>query len=278
MVSGALAEDFTGKRDERWHVRVRGLRKRFSPTAPEVLKGINLDIERGTVNVVLGGSGQGKSVLIKHIIGLLVPNAGHIWVDGVDVHTLSPRRLADFRKRFGMVFQMAALLDSLTVEENCAFPLAEHTDKSKAQIRDIVMARLEALGLVGAEKKFPAELSGGQRKRVGLARALVLEPEILLYDEPTTGLDPPATVNVDNMIMTVAEKFKVTSIVISHDMASVFRIADRIAMIAEGVVVFAGTPDEIKVTPNDYVRRFINTSGVAAAGNSSPNGPTSELA
>jgi phospholipid/cholesterol/gamma-HCH transport system ATP-binding protein len=252
-------------RDEKWHVRIRGLRKRFAPGAPEVLRGVDLDIQRGVVNVVIGGSGQGKSVLIKHIIGLLKPSAGKIWVDGIDVHSLSAAELAPFRRKFGMVFQMAALFDSLTVEENCAFPLVEHTKKSKKEIRDIVMNRLGALGLEGADKKFPGELSGGMRKRVGLARALVLEPEILLYDEPTTGLDPLATENVDNMIMTVAEKFNVTSIVISHDMASVFRVADRIAMLHQGVVEFAGTPDEIKRTDSDYVRRFISTSGVAAA-------------
>jgi len=252
-------------RDELWHVRIRGLRKRFTPGAPEVLKGVDLDIQRGVVNVVIGGSGQGKSVLIKHIIGLLKPTAGKVWVDGTDVHSLGPADLAPFRRKFGMVFQMAALFDSLTVEENCAFPLIEHTKKSKHEIREIVMNRLEALGLQGADKKYPGELSGGMRKRVGLARALVLEPEILLYDEPTTGLDPLATENVDNMIMTVAEKFHVTSIVISHDMASVFRVADRIAMLNEGVVEFSGTPDEIRSTDIDYVRRFITTSGVAAA-------------
>ncbi len=252
-------------KDEHWHVRIRGLRKRFAPGAPEVLRGVDLDVQRGVVNVIIGGSGQGKSVLIKHVIALLKPSGGKVWVDGTDVHSLKPAELAPFRRKFGMVFQMAALFDSLTVEENCAFPLVEHTKKSKAEIRDIVMNRLTALGLEDADKKFPGELSGGMRKRVGLARALVLEPEIILYDEPTTGLDPLATENVDNMIMTAAEKFKVTSIVISHDMASVFRVADRIAMLNEGVIEFAGTPDEIRRTEIDYVRRFITTSGVAAA-------------
>lgn len=254
-----------GVRDELWQIRIRGLRKRFLRGAPEVLRGVDLDLARGKVNVVIGGSGQGKSVLIKHIIGLLKPDAGNIWVDGTDVHSLTSAQIAQFRRKFGMVFQMAALFDSLNVEENCAFPLVEHTDKKKDEIRDIVAQRLGALGLTGAEKKFPGELSGGMRKRVGLARALVLEPEILLYDEPTTGLDPLATENVDNMIMEVAAKFRVTSIVISHDMASVFRIAERIAMIHEGVIAASGTKDEIRNTPNEYVRRFITTSGVAAA-------------
>jgi phospholipid/cholesterol/gamma-HCH transport system ATP-binding protein len=214
---------------------------------------------------VIGGSGQGKSVLIKHIIGLLRPDAGKVWVDGVDVHSLTPAEMAQFRRKFGMVFQMAALFDSLTVEENCAFPLVEHTTKSKKEIKDIVHDRLAALGLTGAEPKYPGELSGGMRKRVGLARALVLEPEIVLYDEPTTGLDPLATENVDRMIMDVAERFHVTSIVISHDMASVFRIADRIAMIHNGRILAAGNVEEIRNTEDEFVRRFITTSGVMAA-------------
>jgi phospholipid/cholesterol/gamma-HCH transport system ATP-binding protein len=256
--------DYT-KRDERWQVRCVDVRKRFRPDQPEALRGINLDFERGKVNVILGGSGQGKSVLLKHIIGLLKPTSGKIWVDGVDIHSLSDSALAKFREKFGMVFQNAALFDSLTVEENCAFPLVEHTKMTKTEIRDRVFARLKDLGLEGAEKKFPPELSGGMRKRVGLVRALVLEPEIVLYDEPTTGLDPLATENVDNMMTEVAQKFHVTSIVVSHDMASVFRVADRIAMIYAGQIVASGTVDEIKQTDNEYVRRFIATSGVAAA-------------
>ena len=262
--SPALAE-LPGVRDERWQIRVRGLRKRFAATGQEVLRGVDVDVERGKVNVVIGGSGQGKSVLIKHVIGLLSPDAGHVWVDGTDVPTLSEGALWKFRRKFGMVFQTAALFDSLTVEENCAFPLVEHTKKTKKEIRDIVFDKLAALGLVGAEEMFPGELSGGMRKRVGLARALVLEPEILLYDEPTTGLDPIATENVDGMIMDVAQRFHVTSVVISHDMASVFRIADRIAMIHEGVIAQSGTVDEIRNTTNELVRRFITTSGVGAA-------------
>lgn len=260
----APSEDLSA-RDERWQIRIRGLRKRFARGAPEVLSGLDLDLERGKVNVIIGGSGQGKSVLIKHVIGLLTPTAGHIYVDGVDITRLAEAELWRFRRKFGMVFQTAALFDSLTVEENVAFPLVEHTKLGRDEIRGRIHEKLAALGLVGSEKKFPGELSGGMRKRVGLARALVLEPEILLYDEPTTGLDPIATENVDRMIMDVAERFHVTSIVISHDMASVFRIADRIAMIYEGKIAQAGTVDEIRDTGIDYVRRFITTSGVAAA-------------
>jgi phospholipid/cholesterol/gamma-HCH transport system ATP-binding protein len=265
VTAGIATGDDPSRKDERWQVRIRGLRKTFERTGLEVLRGIDLDIERSRVNVVIGGSGTGKSVLIKHVIGLLKPSAGHIWVDGVDVPTLNDTEIARFRRKFGMVFQTAALFDSMTVEENVAFPLVEHTRMPKPEVRARVMDRLGALGLQGAEKKYPGELSGGMRKRVGLARALVLEPEIVLYDEPTTGLDPLATENVDRMILDVMERFKVTSIVISHDMASVFRIADRIAMIAEGVIVAAGTSDDVRNTDNEFVQRFITTSGVAGA-------------
>jgi phospholipid/cholesterol/gamma-HCH transport system ATP-binding protein len=217
--------------DPRWQVRVRGLTKSFGTKL--VLDQLDLDIERGKVNVIIGASGAGKSVLIKHFMCLLRPDRGSIFVDGTDVFSLGGQALARFRRKFGLVFQFAALFDSLTVEENCAFPLREHTKKSKAEIKGIVRDRLAALGLDGMQPMYPGSLSGGQRKRVGLARALVLEPEILIFDEPTTGLDPLATRNVDEMILAVVERYKVTSVVISHDMASVFRIADRIAMLHE---------------------------------------------
>ncbi|HTM20576.1 MAG TPA: ABC transporter ATP-binding protein [Kofleriaceae bacterium] len=251
------------KRDERWHIKVRSLTKSFGDNM--VLRDIDLDFERSKVNVVIGASGVGKSVLIKHFIALLRPDQGSVWVDGTNVFDLNAKELAAFRRKFGMVFQFAALFDSLTVFDNCAFPLREHTRKSRSEITDIVDDRLAALGLQGTQKKFPGELSGGMRKRVGLARALVLEPEILMYDEPTTGLDPLATRNVDDMILSAQDRYKVTSVVISHDMASVFRIADRIACIHQGTIRFAGTVDEIRTFDDDYVRTFITTSGVAAA-------------
>lgn len=247
----------------RWHVRVRGLQKRFGPN--HVLDGVDVDIERGKVNVIIGASGAGKSVLIKHFMVLLRPDSGQVWVDGTDVFSLSPKPLASFRRKFGLVFQFSALFDSLTVEENCAFPLKEHTKKSRGEIRDIVADRLGALGLQGTQKKYPGELSGGMRKRVGLARALVLEPEILIFDEPTTGLDPLATRNVDEMILSAVERYKVTSVVISHDMASVFRIADRIAMLHQKKILAAGTVDEIRASEEPYLYEFIRTSGVSAA-------------
>ncbi|ACY14434.1 ABC transporter ATP-binding protein [Haliangium ochraceum] len=245
-----------------WQIRVRDLRKRFGTN--QVLDGVDVDLERGKVNVIIGGSGAGKSVLVKHFMCLLRPDTGGVWVDGTNIFALSTKELAQFRRKFGMVFQFAALFDSLSVEDNCAFPLREHTDKGKDEIREIVRDRLAALGLDGTQKKFPGELSGGMRKRVGLARALVLSPEILIYDEPTTGLDPLATKNVDDMILTTSERFNVTSVVISHDMASVFRIAERIAMLHERRIRFAGTVDEVRDTDDEFVRRFITTSGVSA--------------
>lgn len=247
----------------RWHVRVRGLEKAFGDNL--VLSNLDLDIERGKVNVIIGASGAGKSVLIKHFMCLLRPDRGQVRVDGVDVFALDVRALAKFRRKFGLVFQFAALFDSLSVEDNCAFPLREHTKKSRTEIRDIVADRLASLGLAGTQNKFPAELSGGMRKRVGLARALVLEPEILMFDEPTTGLDPLATRNVDEMVLATMERYKVTSVVISHDMASVFRIADRIALIHEKRIAAVGTIDEIRNSPDPYLREFITTSGVEAA-------------
>ena len=248
--------------DPRWQVRVRGLSKSFGSNL--VLDSLDLDIERGKVNVILGASGAGKSVLIKHFMCLLRPDKGHIWVDGTDVMALDPQALSKFRRKFGLVFQFAALFDALTVEENCAFPLREHTKKTNAEIRDIVAEKLGALGLQGTQKKYPGELSGGMRKRVGLARALVLEPEILMYDEPTTGLDPLATRNVDEMILDACARYKVTSVVISHDMASVFRIAERIAMLHDKRILAAGTAEFIASSTDPFVYEFLRASGVGA--------------
>ena len=250
------------QKDPRWHIRVRSLTKSFGPNL--VLDHVDLDLERGKVNVILGASGAGKSVLIKHFMCLLRPDSGHIYIDGTDVLALNTQELAAFRRKFGLVFQFAALFDSLTVEENCAFPLKEHTNKSKGEIHDIVADRLGALGLANTQKKYPGELSGGMRKRVGLARALVLEPELLMYDEPTTGLDPLATRNVDEMILDAGERYKVASVVISHDMASVFRIADRIAMLHNKRILEAGPAEVIAASADPYVYEFLRASGVSA--------------
>jgi phospholipid/cholesterol/gamma-HCH transport system ATP-binding protein len=253
------------QRDERWQIRVRGLNKTFGPQ--HVLRGIDLDIERGKTNIIIGGSGQGKSVLMKHLMGLLRPDSGEIWVDGQDVVPFSDQEMGRLRRKFGMVFQYAALFDSMNVVENIAFPLIERYKLSQAEILDRVRALLQRLDLAnvaGIEQKFPPQLSGGQRKRVGLARALIDRPEILLYDEPTTGLDPVATKNVDEMIRQTSKDFGVTSVVISHDMASTFRIGDRISMLAGGVIIVSGTPEEVLASDHGPLREFVETSGLVA--------------
>jgi phospholipid/cholesterol/gamma-HCH transport system ATP-binding protein len=247
-------------RSERFQIRVRDLTKSFGEQ--RVLDGVSLDVERGKINVVIGGSGAGKSVILKHLIGLLKPDRGQIYVDGEDLVPMNDFQLNKVRTKFGMLFQYAALFDSLTVEENVMFPLLEHRKKqlSKTKMREIVHEKLHSLGLFNIEKKNPAELSGGMRKRVGLARAIVLEPQILFYDEPTTGLDPIATKNVDEMIQEISEKLRITSLVISHDMASTFRIGHRVSMLYKGVIIASGTPEEILRYPDPNLREFIATS------------------
>jgi phospholipid/cholesterol/gamma-HCH transport system ATP-binding protein len=229
-----------------------------------VLRGIDLDIVRGRINTIIGGSGQGKSVIVKHVMGLIKPDAGQILIDGEDIVPMSDYELNRVRRKMATLFQYSALFDSMTVEENVAFPLVEHRrDLGKARIREIVREKLAMLGIAeNALPKFPAEISGGMRKRVALARAIVMEPKILVYDEPTTGLDPIATKNVDEMIADAADRLGVTSVVISHDMASTFRISHRIAMLYEGRIVASGTPDEMLRSPVEALREFIHTSGV----------------
>jgi phospholipid/cholesterol/gamma-HCH transport system ATP-binding protein len=262
--AGAPAQgEQLAQRDERWQIRVRGLHKTFGPQ--HVLRGIDLDIERGRTNIIIGGSGQGKSVLMKHLMGLLKPDAGQIWVDGQDVVPLGTQEMGRLRRKYGMVFQYAALFDSMNVVENIAFPLLERYRLSRAEVMDRVrdlLRRLDLENVGGIEQKFPPELSGGQRKRVGLARALIDRPEILLYDEPTTGLDPIATKNVDEMIRRTADDFGVTSVVISHDMASTFRIGDRISMLDQGRIVVTGTPEEVLASRVPILREFVETSGL----------------
>ncbi len=251
-------------REDPVQIRVRGIHKTFGDKH-HVLRGVDLDILRGKINVIIGGSGEGKSVLMKHLMGLLKPDQGEILVDGVDIVPLDDYQLNEVRRKFGMLFQYAALFDSMTVFDNVAFPLREHRKgMSKAEIKQRVMERLTALNVDHLVKKYPAELSGGQRKRVGLARALVMEPQILLYDEPTTGLDPIQTKNVDDMIQETQEKNSVTSVVISHDMASTFRIAHRISMLSEGKIILSGTRTEFQRTRIPIVRRFVETSGAVA--------------
>jgi phospholipid/cholesterol/gamma-HCH transport system ATP-binding protein len=225
-----------------------------------VLDGVDLQIKRGESMVVIGGSGVGKSVLIKNIIGLLKPDAGSIWVEKVLVNTLSESEIRKMRMKFGMLFQYAALFDSMTVGDNVGFALARHAKISKAEIEERVAECLALVGLTGVEHLYPAELSGGMKKRVGLARAIAMKPKILLYDEPTTGLDPIMSDAINNLIIRLREKLEVTSIAITHDMVSAYKIADRIAMLYKGKIIEIGTPAEIKKTKNPFVRQFISGS------------------
>src|SRR5690242_6568247 len=203
-----------------------------------VLDDLNLSIEAGQSLVVIGASGTGKSVLLKHIVGLLKPDRGEVWFDGTRVDRMPERQLMELRQRFGFLFQLGALFDSLTVGENIAFPLVEHTHKPAEEIQRIVAQKLELVGLPGFEKKMPAQLSGGQRKRVALARAIALDPEVILYDEPTTGLDPVRADVINQLIVRTKSELRVTSITVTHDMASAFKIADRIVMLHEGKIIF----------------------------------------
>ncbi|MCK6546075.1 ABC transporter ATP-binding protein [Myxococcota bacterium] len=239
-------------------IRVEDLYKSFGDNA--VLKGINLDFPAGTTTVILGGSGSGKSVLMKHLIGLLEPDRGRILVDGEDIAGMQGEKLNTLRSKFGMVFQWAALFDSMTVGDNVAFPLREHKrELGEKEIMRRVAEKLALFGLEGIEEKYPADLSGGMRKRVGLARAIIMEPKIVLYDEPTTGLDPITTDYVDEMIKRAKEKLGVTSVVISHDIASAFNIADYIAFLYEGEIVSYGPPAHVKASEHDFVQKFLGT-------------------
>lgn len=241
-------------------LEARGVSKAFG--SQQVLRGIDLAIEPGLVTVIIGGSGSGKSVLLKHLIGLLSPDSGEVLFHGRNVAEMTGRDLLDFRARIGMLFQNGALFDSMNVYDNVAFPLREHRRTlPRAEERELVRTALHELGLRNIEHKFPSELSGGMRKRVALARATILGPEIILYDEPTTGLDPVMIKAVDDMIAETQERLSVTSIVISHDMASTFRIAHRVAMLFEGRIIAYGTPDEIRRWDDDIVQSFIHVSG-----------------
>ncbi|HOG16199.1 MAG: putative ABC transporter ATP-binding protein [Syntrophaceae bacterium PtaU1.Bin231] len=226
----------------------------------KVLDGLDLQIEDGKTTVIIGRSGGGKSVLLKHIIGLMKPDSGEVWVDGADITKMNDKELNEVRKKFGMLFQEAALFDSMNVGENVAFPLREHTKMTEEEIRTVVADRLGAVGLTGVEPKLPAELSGGMRKRVGLARAVALRPQIVLFDEPTTGLDPVMTEAINQLILKTQGLFKLTCVVISHDLESIFKIAHRIAMLHEGRIIEYGTPEAIRASENAVIRQFLSGS------------------
>jgi len=222
-----------------------------------VLNSLNLNIEAGKVTVIIGQSGVGKSVLLKHIIGLLRPDSGRVDIDGQDITAFNDRRLNELRKRFGMLFQGAALFDSMTVGQNVAFPLVEHTKLTKSEIMEIVSEKLSHVGLKGVEDKMPSELSGGMKKRVGLARAIALEPEIILFDEPTTGLDPIMADAIGQLIIDIQNRLNVTCVAISHDIKSTFKIAHKIAMLHEGKIIEYGTPEEIEKSNNPALIQFL---------------------
>lgn len=237
-------------------IRISGLRKSFDKR--EVLKGVNLSVRRGETVVIMGGSGCGKSTVLRHMIGVLTPDAGNLEVLGQDLKTLSDDGIADLRKRFGILFQSGALYNSMTVSENVALPIREHTDLAPEIIDIIVKMKLEMVGLREAETLMPAQLSGGMRKRVGLARAIALDPEIIFYDEPTTGLDPIVGGVIDKLINDFKQGLGVSSVVVTHDMNSAFRIADRMVMLYDGRIVANGTPEEIRETENELVHQFIH--------------------
>jgi len=235
-----------------------------------VLRGVDLAIERGESLVIMGRSGCGKSVLLKHLVGLLEPDDGRVLIDNIDIGEISRKKLFKVRMRFGMVFQGAALFDSLTVAENVGLALREHTSMSLEEIRDICEKRLSMVGLEGVGDKRPAELSGGMKKRVGFARAIAMDPECVLYDEPTTGLDPIMADVINNLIIKLKEELNITSVVVTHDLASAYKVADRIAMLHDGKIIKDGTVEEMRNSDDPVVRQFIEgrAEGPAFVGSS----------
>lgn len=241
-------------------IEIRNLYKSFGKNA--VLKGINLNIETGETIVIIGRSGCGKSVLIKHIVGLLEPDEGYVKVGGKIVGDLNEKELYLLRKKFGFLFQGAALFDSMTVEENVGLPLVESESRfTSKHVKEVVEEKLSVVDLRGIHRLKPAELSGGMKKRVGIARALITNPEYILYDEPTTGLDPIMSDSIDNMIKELADKLNVTTIVVTHDMYSVKNVADKVAMIHDGVIHFVGTPEELLKDKDNIIVDFIKRTG-----------------
>ncbi len=239
-------------------IEINDLHKRFE--GKEVLRGAHLTVKTGETLVIIGQSGCGKSVMLKHIIGLMMPDAGQILIDGQDIFSFDIEQWRELRLKTAMLFQGAALFDSLSVGENVGFALSEHTDTPVEEIEELVSEKLTMVGLSGIESLKPAELSGGMKKRVGLARAICNEPEVILYDEPTTGLDPIMADAINDLIKHLNTQLKVTSIVVTHDMASAYKIADRIAMLYDGAIIEIGTPDEIRNTKNPIVQQFITGS------------------
>jgi phospholipid/cholesterol/gamma-HCH transport system ATP-binding protein len=236
-------------------IRVVDLHKAFGDQP--VLRGVNLELETGKITTIIGGSGCGKTVLLKHLNALLLPDRGSVMVDGTDITKIGESALNAIRQKFGVLFQGAALLDSMTIYDNVAFPLREKTKLTESEIEKRVEERLNQVGLAGMGYKYPAEVSGGMKKRAGLARALAMEPEIVLFDEPTTGLDPLLGKSIHELIRKMHEAFGFTGVIVSHDIPEVFKISDRIAMLANGVIAEAGPTRDFLASGNPVVRQFI---------------------
>jgi len=237
-------------------IRIIDLHKAFGQK--KVLQGVSLELKRGETLAVIGQSGSGKSVLLKHIIGILRPDKGQIIVDGVEITSLKDDELHKIIRRFGMLFQGVALFDSMTVAQNVSFGLERYTDFSKERIQELVVESLDKVGLIECEELMPQELSGGMRKRVGLARAIAYRPDIILYDEPTTGIDPIRADAINDLINMMKREMNVSTIVITHDIVSAYKVADRIAMLYEGKIIEAAAPEEIRNSKNPVIQQFIH--------------------
>jgi len=236
-------------------IQVEALTKSFG--RQQVLRALSLEVPTGSITVIIGRSGGGKSVLLKHLIGLLYPDEGRVLVDGVEITALRGRALDDIRRRYGVVFQGGALFDSMSVFDNVAFPLREKSRFPESEIRERVEEKLEQVGLSGMEHKNPAEISGGMRKRVAIARALVTEPEIVFFDEPTTGLDPILVNTIHHLIVELHRKFRFTAVMVSHEIPEIFEIADRVAVLHDGAIAEVGPPDAVRASANPVVQHFI---------------------
>lgn len=244
--------------EDKVRIKLVGVTKSFDDN--KVLDDVSLEIKSRETIVIIGRSGCGKSVLLKHIIGIMKPDKGKIYIDNMELTNMSEKRLDEFRQGFGMLFQGAALFDSLTVGENVAFALKRQTNLNKVKIDELVKEKLDLVGLENVEDMKPSELSGGMKKRVGLARAIAMNPHIVLYDEPTTGLDPIMADAINQLIVDLQKKLDITSVAVTHDMVSAYKIANRIAMLYNGKIIEIGTPDEIKNTKNPVVKQFITGS------------------